>query len=413
MYFSDFIVKFEDFLSGHIDREDFLSALEPLENDLLDMEEIAREARKSTEAIVKSLEVIDDISILLEEEEPCFARLKVCLEKLIELKIYFDTDEKPSPVSENKFFDQTKQVSGLTGQLRFSEPSFYFHPNMKIKIPQAQPVSGPCELSDIELKISPLYNLIEFAKNYMSSVGNMTDFSEILEKTCRDLCKLSEEGANSDNNFICFIEESIDKINEIEDFVEEADFMEDLPDFIEELQMLNEKFINFQKRPFQDEIAMTDEKLIEELYNRIDPDIFITSNYLLICNKLESFLNDETDEEDVKKILASIKEIITFAREDYEKSYISPEEWTLEVCTGDKLLSEGIDTWKEGLVALEECFTERNKEEIDKAISIIFEGNKKLILNQYLAEYIDEQLMLNKTYNEKDFSEVLRVKSEG
>jgi len=409
LYFSDFIVKFEDFLSGHIDRENFLSTLETVENDLLDMEEMAGESRKSTEAIVKSLEIIDDISILLEEEEQCSAELKVCLEKLTSLKSCFDTCEKPPPLCENKFFDKAK-LSGSVGQLRFTEPSFDFHPHMKYKMPQV--LSESFELSDIGLKTCPLYNLIEFAKNYIYSGETMTGFPELLKQTGRELCELSEDRDNSDNSFICFIEECIDKVNEIEDFMEEPDFMEELPDFIEELQKLNERFINFQTIPVQNETAMTEEKLIGELCGRVCQENFITSNYLLICNKIENFLNNETDEEDIKKIIDSIRETIISVREDYEKSYISPEEWTLEVYTGDKLLSEGLAEWEEGLALLRQCFTERNKAEIDKAISLVFEGNKKLVLNQCLAEYIDEQIMSGTIYSEKDFSEVVIVKSD-
>ncbi|MEQ8220989.1 MAG: hypothetical protein ABRQ37_01710 [Candidatus Eremiobacterota bacterium] len=410
MYLSDFIVKFEDFLSGIIDKENFLSFMEPLENTLLDMEESFRETGNSVDAIVKSLEIIDDISICLEEEEPCFDELKVCLKKLTELKEFFDVLEEPSPVSENKFFDRAAHKSVSAGQLRFSEPSFDFHPQMKFKMPQVQTDFEPCELSDIELKASPLYSLIEFAKSYMSSGRPVTGFSEILEQTCRELCKLTEETDISDNDFIDFIDDCLDRIGEMEEFIEEPDFMEEVPDFIEELTVLNEKFITFQKRSWQDKtvydkVAMTEEKLIEDLYGRVCQDDFITSNYLLIRNKLEDFLNNETGEDDIKQILASLKEIIISVRDDYEKSYISPEEWTLEVYTSDKLLSEGLNTWEEGLAALEQCFRDRSNEEIGRAISIIFEGNKKLVLNQYLAKYIEEQLMVSKTYSEKDFSE--------
>jgi hypothetical protein len=397
LHFSDFIIKFEDFLSGHIDKEDFLDRLELIENDLLDMEEISRETQQSTGAIVKSLEIIDDISIILEAEECHFSELKVCLEKLIELKIYFDRNEYSS--------DKTEKISDSMGQLKFTEPSFGFHPHMKFKMPLEKPVPERCDLSDIELKISPLYNLIESAKNYISSGETMTGFCEILKKTCREVLELTEEGINSDDSFIYFLEECLEKINEIEDFMEEPDFMEELPAFIEELQILNEKFINFQRLPLQDKIEMTEDKLIDELLKRIAQENFITSNYLLVSNKLESFLKHETDEEDIKKILSSIKEIIISSREDYEKSYISPEEWTLEVYAGDKMLSEGLEEWEEGLTVLEYCFVNRNKEEIDKAISMVFEGNKKLVLNQYLAEYIEEQIVLSKTYSEKDFGD--------
>ncbi len=412
MYLSDFIVKFENFLSGVIDKENFLSFMEPLENTLLDMEESAREAGNSVEVIVKSLEIIDDISIALEEEEPCFDELKVCLKKLTELKEFFDVVEEPltSPVSEDKFFDRAAHKSVSAGQLRFSEPSFDFHPQMKFKMPQVQTDFEPCELSDIELKASPLYSVIEFTKSYMSSHRPVTGFSEILEQTCRELCKLTEETDTQDNGFIDFIDECLDRIGEMEEFIEEPGFMEEVPDFIEELKVLNEKFITFQKRSWQDKTlqdkaVMTEEKLIEELYDRVCQDDFITSNYLLLRNKLEDFLDNETGEDDIKQILDSLKEIIVSVRDDYEKSYISAEEWTLEVYTSDKLLSEGLNTWEEGLATLEQCFRDRSKEEIDNAISIIFEGNKKLVLNQYLAKYIEEQLMVSKTYSEKDFSE--------
>ncbi len=414
MYLSDFIVKFENFLSGVIDKENFLSTLEPVENTLLDMEESARETGKSTESIVKSLEIIDDISILLEEEKPCFEELKICLEKLTELKEFFDMAEEPltSSTGENKFSDNAAYKSGSAGQLRFSEPSFDFHPQMKFKMPQIQPVSVSCDLSDIELKASPLYNLIECAKNYLSSGIPVTGFSEILKDTCRELCGMAEEICVSDNGFSDFIDECLDKISEIEDFIEEPDFMEELPDFIEELKVLNEKFINFQKLPCPDDTVMTEEKLIEELRSRVSYEDFITSNYLLVCNKLENFLNNEIDEEEIKTIISSIKETIISVRDDYEKSYISPEEWTLEVYTGDKLLSEGLNTWEKGLVALEQCFTPGNKEEIDNALSIVFEGNKKLVLNQYLVKYIEERIMISKTYSEKDFGEVGIVTGE-
>ncbi|MCE7871017.1 hypothetical protein DYH09_11650, partial [bacterium CPR1] len=70
--------------------------------------------------------------------------------------------------------------------------------------------------------------------------------------------------------------------------------------------------------------------------------------------------------------------------EEYEASYLSAEEWTLEVALGDRLLLEGLHGWRDGLSMLSLAVSRGQLPAVDEALLLLLEGNRKLIQVQIL-----------------------------
>jgi hypothetical protein len=132
---------------------------------------------------------------------------------------------------------------------------------------------------------------------------------------------------------------------------------------------------------------------MEKITGLIPEEAFVTETYIIIKEKVYEFLEDKIDEASFKKFIYDIKKIVQTSRQDYEESYISSREWTLEVVAGDRLLREGFYGYEKGLDFLEACCMSKEKEELDRGIDMIYNGNKKLITNQYLAEYVNKQVV--------------------
>ncbi|MEQ8187472.1 MAG: hypothetical protein ABRQ39_05815 [Candidatus Eremiobacterota bacterium] len=137
-----------------------------------------------------------------------------------------------------------------------------------------------------------------------------------------------------------------------------------------------------------------EKEFIKTILQRTSEESFITSNYLLIEENALNFSFDDISEEDFVKILTDMKETIAKVQEGYESAYMNLDRWTLEIATGDRMFREGLKEWDEGLDDLFEYCNSLDEEELNRGIKKIYEGNKKLIINQKIEEYVDEQVNL-------------------
>jgi len=131
------------------------------------------------------------------------------------------------------------------------------------------------------------------------------------------------------------------------------------------------------------------EELIKNVAKSACKDDFITENYINIKKNALLFLTDRTEREKFEKMLMDIKHRVIKTRKEYEKSYLLENEWTVESAAGDRLLIEGMNDYEKGLTFLQDSLDEKNEEKIKAAIDMIYEANKKLVLNQCLVKYVE------------------------
>jgi len=246
------------------------------------------------------------------------------------------------------------------------------------------------------LDINPFINQI---KNYLEGkINKESVLREIddLEEKLLDMENQEFDEAEIDGNYISELLEILDNMGI---FIEEEDVITS-DEFKEELKKLEEiqKSISHEENKKIIPEKYTEASIMEEVLRRISEEDFNTTGYHSIKKSSEKFYKGEINKTGFNDSLEEMLEIIEVAKANYEETYISPDEWTIEVYLGDKMLLEGLQGWGKGLNILKNC-SNKDRDNIDKALGIIYEANKKLVINQHLAKYIDEQAGLIDDYH--------------
>jgi len=246
------------------------------------------------------------------------------------------------------------------------------------------------------LDINPFISQI---KNYLEGKIDkesiLTEADDLEEK----LLDMEDKKNNEPDTYGNYISEILEVIDNISIFIEEGDVITS-DEFKEELEKLEniQKSISHEEDEKIIQEKYTEASIMEEVLKRVKEEEFITTGYLSIKKSAEEFYKGEINKTDFNDSLEKMLEIIEAAKGDYEETYISPDEWTIEVYLGDKILFEGLEGWGKGLKTLKKC-SNKDRAIIDKAMDIIYEANKKLVINQHLAKYIDEQAALIDDYS--------------
>lgn len=459
------ISEMEAFLGDLCDKDTFIENIQKVEDDLLELESnINKEDSAGRDIIRNTMEIIDNIYLLLEENESEKKAFEIELEKLIKIQFPFskiriekgnnynsvissgeremekiqktgegsfigghrgfafqsqikdklpprDYSFPPSPSREIyvrrpegiEFYSQTKGTLSFginpdnlskKDELYIPPPSkFEFNPEKSTLIEEELQDNG--DLSNINLKSSPLYGLLNTSKSYSFGKVSLMDFENELENTRLDLDDLKKDvlegsGQNSlKEDLIFIIEEIQEELSYVSESMGNRIVQSELNDFIELLEALNQKFIILNQKFFHKESG--EKEIIDRVLERIPAEDFITGNYERIKETGEKFFNEEIGEEEFKRRIDDMLDLIRNCRREYEDTYISPEEWTLEVATGDKVLLEGLNEWERGLMSLNDSMGLMDEDSLKRAMDKIYEGNKKLVINQYLALYVREQ----------------------
>jgi len=176
---------------------------------------------------------------------------------------------------------------------------------------------------------------------------------------------------------------------------------EESREIIEEIRYLNKEIYKLQgKFSVKENYDIKDS--IQEAYEKFQEEDYKTGNYIIIEEHVQKYLDGSINEEDLLNIIKKIKNVISSVEEQYENLPISQEELTLEVLRGDKLLTEGLMLWLEGLEIIEDsiyCET-KDKDMFQEGLANIFAGNKRLVILQYFSEQIQRQVQLQKTFQE-------------
>jgi len=212
------------FSRGEMNKYIILDKLEAVEDELLEMEELYSNNQKTRDLLVQSLEVLDDIRIIIDEDdiiddESFKTELDNWMELQDALKDEFTPHTSPegtvhSSKTEKECSDihsdiLKKSISSdisLTEKLStkieshlqskgpedfiLSKPEFELHPGMKSRLPVEQPAEV---LSPIDIKSSPLYDFFALARSYLSGYADFYEFKVILERTSQEILNIKKD----------------------------------------------------------------------------------------------------------------------------------------------------------------------------------------------------------------------------
>ena len=323
----EFLKSMEDFSAERIDKQPILNHLKNFKDEFITMAAENKYGEKYEKDIIeKSMDVINNIYILLEDD------------KLIpddELKMHIDTLIKLhlSPcgtATDSEETDASEKNSSEGERDDFMEDFSLFDSD-----DSSEGNSSECEADDF-MKDFSLFDSDDSSEGN-SSEGERDDFIKNFSLFASDVSseKVSSEG--------------------------ETETLE--------LDMVEELIKNVAKSACKDD--------------------FITENYINIKKNALLFLTDRTEREKFEKMLMDVKHRVIKTRKEYEKSYLLENEWTVESAAGDRLLIEGMNDYEKGLTFLQDSLDEKNVEKIKAAIDMIYDANKKLVLNQCLVKYVE------------------------
>jgi hypothetical protein len=253
------------------------------------------------------------------------------------------------------------------------------------------------ENKDSSAKSSPLSELLKVTSDYTSNKISSKDLSRILEKTYNDLEKLIEENPDVFDKFsegsdeAQLIEDVFDIVCELDEAVMNQEPAEGILEITGIMEELNQKFSKTFKSVLNTNPLYTEEELVRSILDELTEEDLITSNYVRIEENSLKYLENQVSRKDFQMVLDEMKEIIQMTRSGYEESFISHNEWTMEVALGDKLFMDGLLEWEQALNFLTDCADSKNEEQITEGLDMLLEANKKLVMVQILAKKVSEQ----------------------
>jgi len=257
---------------------------------------------------------------------------------------------------------------------------------------------------------SPLYSLLigyeELAAEKITTKDWIEQLIDSQEELYYLLEKIDEHSEDIDIDIFDFYTELVQQaITILEDleikYSEEEISLEQSRKIIEEIRFLNKEIYKYQGTfPVKENYDIKDS--IQEAYEKFQEEDYKTGNYIIIEEHIQQYLDGSISEEDFLDAIKKIKNVISSVEEQYENLPISQEELTLEVIRGDKLLTEGLMLWQEGLEIIEDCIycETKDKDMFREGLANIFTGNKRLVILQYFSEQIQRQVQLQKTFQD-------------
>ncbi|HPZ07467.1 MAG TPA: hypothetical protein PL110_05095 [Candidatus Eremiobacteraeota bacterium] len=310
----------------------------------------------------------------------------------------------------------TKTIDDLIAS---PEPDF-IPSGMKSKIPSKSYYTPPTEPKEQTVEYlsdpidSPLYSLLTGYQELQANKINSKEWLQKLIETEEELNYLLDKTEDYPED----IDVDMDKIDVYKKLIlrairvvedlqidfSEGDILENkFKDSIKKIRNLNMDVYNLQQTLFtvkKEELNIKDS--IQEAFEKFEEEDFRTSNYMLLEKDVQKYLQGCIKEEELLQTIKKMRTIIMNAQDQYDNLPVSQEELTLEVLRGDKLLTEGLMLWMDGLDILEDCAEDQIAEEeafLD-GLKYIFIGNKKLVILQYFSDQIQKQVQLQKTFQE-------------
>jgi hypothetical protein len=257
-------------------------------------------------------------------------------------------------------------------------------PDLMSKFRNMEPASG----HSFRVNIG---DLPDVTKRYINKDLKKTDYKDIIDERYEMFIDLREELENIrerndyDEEYLDCVEEILDLLSDISETLK-TDEDDELNYFLREMEVLNKKITYLNNMAYRK--PSNEKEIIETILGKISDEKIIEGNYQFIKQAIEGFLRREIKKEKVKSELENLSKKTGEYKNKYDNIYISRNEWTLETYLGDKYLSQGIKKWQEGLIYLLNNIEHMNEKILLKGLSILYEGNRSLLVTEYLNEYI-------------------------
>lgn len=265
------------------------------------------------------------------------------------------------------------------------------------------------EITDIQLKSSPLYHFLEITEFYIRGSASWPEFDEALKTVHREMTTLGERYAGQVENhrqadrievILDLLERALGHIEELEAMHKENVPGSEMAELAEELEEINLELALLKSEvppavvPAADtDASLNEEQLLALLSKRVGEEMATTSNYAAIEQAAASFLSQEIP---LHKYLASLdkmQRLVNGSVKDLETFSHKVDNWTTEMLLQKKLLADGFTGWQEALEILRSapCLEDRDEETVADGVAMAFDANRKLVMVQELTRYVKKR----------------------
>jgi len=258
---------------------------------------------------------------------------------------------------------------------------------------------------------SPLYNLLISYEDFKSYKIELKDWIEKIFEGAEELNCLSgkiKRYEKRETSEIISLEKSINLtlsiIKELKATSEELEYNRHIsrPREREEIKELLNELEEYNNRIYEDLKTLPSEetdmemslKTWEEEMKTLPEAMYRTPNYIKLENIAFDFMRKVVSKEKYINFLITMKDLINQSREKYNFLQVMEHEVTLEVYRGSKFMCQALDIWDEGIIFLKNYINTQDENDIYDGLSLIYEGNKKLVFIQYFTRQIEKQAQI-------------------
>lgn len=217
---------------------------------------------------------------------------------------------------------------------------------------------------------------LEALRSYRALSLGWEQFRQAVEETTRDLEALLERQAEQEEPWFELCRGSAETLRE---FLAQAT-EEQLDGLERQLEELESSFLEHDLGECYRQLELGHQwaKLNLLLDEDIEQALLVEGYYGPLEADCQRWMRGELSAEGVRQALTEQLAHIEWQIEEHEATYLTPEEWTVEVFLADRLLSEGLSEWREGLLDLL-ARVDRSHRELRPGLERLLEANRKLI----------------------------------
>ena len=261
------------------------------------------------------------------------------------------------------------------------------------------------EISEIHLKSSVLYNLVEIGAFYTKGSASWPEVSSAVKKAQQELTGLGHDYAAqqelSDNPGE--IDDILDLIENALIAVEQADKMlrtqtppEEMRPIFSQIEMLNLDLAQLQSQIPLAEIVVDEkpeidkDQLLEIISERSTEERVLTTNYLAIEKAAQDYASDLMNEAEYFDTLEWMRQLVSASKGELDKFAATIDDWQTETLLQKQLLDEGFILWLNALedLSMPGCVKDKNENSFTQGMEKAYLANEKLVMAQELTSFL-------------------------
>lgn len=226
--------------------------------------------------------------------------------------------------------------------------------------------------------LTPVYLALQSGRSYLGLSLSWAGLLQALTQSGRELEGILQMVQDEDRwSALCLAAHQL-----LEDFLQ-APVEGELEPLCQALEQLESEFLELDLSACYArlEAGQAWARLMDHLDHEILPWQLAEGHYTTILAALEDWLGGASPGELLEAHQQRIQEQLT----EYSSSYMTPEEWTLEVALADQLLQEGLECWMQGLIRLQEAVQRGQPGHVSRGLELLLAGNHKLLQAERLA----------------------------